>query len=387
MNRSRLLLSVCVAVLMTVTAGTAQADPRVEALLLKVAAATGSARTMTADLTGIDTDGKPVAATVRLMKPNYVRIVTKDAHTGAALTSVASDGKTLWRFPDSSKSEYRADPADPAGGGMIDGPAATPVQSFFGLEQGLKSGDMDAATLKYDGRRVWDGQGYQVLRHDFNEDGIRYTAWLYVGQDDLIHRQVGTFYIPNPDGTPRMFEAALKNINLNAPMRAAEFAYAPPKEARRIIPKLPLPAGAVAPDFRAEDRNGTPLRLSDFHGKVVVLDFWATWCPPCVRGMAHANSVAAEFKDKGVVVLAVNVMDSKDSFRAWLHRHPQYDALRFAVDTSPPGKDVAATLYQVSSLPVQYVIGRDGKVSAGIAGYDGPTLALEKAIGAALAAH
>ncbi len=132
-----------------------------------------------------------------------------------------------------------------------------------------------------------------------------------------------------------------------------------------------------------EDKDGKPLRLSDFRGKVVVLDFWATWCGPCMRSLPHTNAVAAKFK-QGVVVLAVNVWDSKEAFRAWLSRNTQYDALTFAVDPSPNGKDVASTLYRVSGIPTQYVIDKNGKIAKSFVGDSGPAADLGKAIEAAM---
>lgn len=387
MSKFSLTFAVCAGVALTLfSAGTAHADLKAQALLQKMEAATKSARTLTADVVKIGMDGRSVAATVRLMKPNFAMIAYNDS-ANAAPVHIASDGQTLWRYPDAGKSEYRSEAADPAGKGVVGWLDGLPVQSFFGLEQALKDGGINPAALKYAGTRTWNGQSFQVLQHDFAQDGKRYSAWLYVGKDNLIHRHVGTFYIPRPDGTPQTFEVALRNIKINVPMRAAQFAYAPPKGAKQIVDKPLLASGTVAPDFVVETKNGDPLRLSDFRGKVVVLDFWATWCVPCLRAMKHTNAVAARFKDRDVVVLAVNVMDSKKAFQAWLPKHPEYDALVFAVDTSPAGKDVASALYQTSAIPTQYVIGKDGKVMNNFVGYNGPTPDLENAIQAALAAR
>ncbi|MEY4087918.1 MAG: hypothetical protein RJB55_189, partial [Verrucomicrobiota bacterium] len=66
-------------------------------------------------------------------------------------------------------------------------------------------------------------------------------------------------------------------------------------------PAAPLGAGVVAPDFATQDPAGKTIRLSDFRGKVVVLDFWAPWCGPCIAAMPHTQEVAAQYKDQGVV--------------------------------------------------------------------------------------
>ena len=149
-----------------------------------------------------------------------------------------------------------------------------------------------------------------------------------------------------------------------------------------------LAAGTAAPDFTVQDRSGSPLKLSDYKGKVVVLDFWATWCGPCQQSLPHTNEVAKLFAGKGVVTLAVNVWDNKAAFDGWLPKHPEYDAITFALDpTQEHGKDVATLLYHVSGIPTQFVIGKDGKVFKSFVGYGGPTDDLADAITAALAAQ
>lgn len=128
-----------------------------------------------------------------------------------------------------------------------------------------------------------------------------------------------------------------------------------------------LPTGLQAPDFTVQDRNGKSVKLSDFRGKVVVLDFWATWCGPCQKSLPLTNSVAQQFAGKGVVVLAVNVWDTPDAFQAWLPQHADLEALDFAIDTSPKGQ-LATQLYQVSGIPTQYVIDKSGKIVTSFVG-------------------
>jgi len=145
-----------------------------------------------------------------------------------------------------------------------------------------------------------------------------------------------------------------------------------------------LTAGTLAPDFSVVDKNGKASKLSDYRGKIVVLDFWATWCPPCMASLPHTNEVAKKMADKGVVTLAVNVWDKKDAFDAWLPKNEtKYDSITFVLDPSEGGQAIATPLYHVSGIPTQYTIDRDGKIRKSFVGFDGPTDDLENTIAAA----
>src|SRR5205085_578578 len=75
-------------------------------------------------------------------------------------------------------------------------------------------------------------------------------------------------------------------------------------------PTAPTPIGAkieTAPDFTLKDSHGVHVKLSDLRGKVVVLDFWATWCGPCKVTIPEMNKLAQKYQDKGVVILGISM--------------------------------------------------------------------------------
>lgn len=146
-----------------------------------------------------------------------------------------------------------------------------------------------------------------------------------------------------------------------------------------------LKNGSRAPDFVVHDDGGRPIKLSSYRGKVVVLDFWATWCGPCQESLPATNKVAAKFSKKGVVFLGVNVWDKKEAFHQWLPEHRNYSSIKFAIDPRGAGQDVATKLYHVSGIPTQYILDRKGRVVASTVGYDNDESGLENGIKKALA--
>jgi thiol-disulfide isomerase/thioredoxin len=143
-----------------------------------------------------------------------------------------------------------------------------------------------------------------------------------------------------------------------------------------------IKVGAAAPDFPATDLNGKAVKLSDFRGKVVILDFWATWCGPCIASMPHTNEVAARYKDQGVVVLASCTSDPRAAFEAWVKKNQAtYPEILFSHDPQERGADRASRkLYGVGGIPQQFIIGRDGKIAALCTGYLKGEVLLEAAL-------
>lgn len=121
--------------------------------------------------------------------------------------------------------------------------------------------------------------------------------------------------------------------------------------------KIGLDVGNQAPDFELETLTGDIVKLSDYRGKRVMLNFWATWCPPC---RAEMPDMEVFYQDKDVVVLAVNLTDTESSIGNIEDFSEEY-GLTFPIlmDTN---LDVA-TLYAIRPLPTSFMIDSNGIVS------------------------
>ncbi|MBS1724284.1 MAG: TlpA family protein disulfide reductase [Armatimonadetes bacterium] len=133
-----------------------------------------------------------------------------------------------------------------------------------------------------------------------------------------------------------------------------------------------LASGSMAPNFVAQKWGGGDLKLSDYRGKVVILDFWATWCGPCQESMPHVESVFKKVKSKGVAVIGVCVWDDKSAYEEWVPQNKSKYTFQFAFD--PAGKDtaksIASSMFNVNGIPTTYIIGKDGKVVDSVVGYE-----------------
>lgn len=112
-----------------------------------------------------------------------------------------------------------------------------------------------------------------------------------------------------------------------------------------------------APDFVLKDLNGKAIKLSDFRGKVVLLNFWATWCDVCVEEMDGLNKVYRDMKTKGFVVIAVSIDQSKKSVSDFV----KFKGLEFPVLLDPE-KEVYFDKYAVFGLPTSFLIDKKGNI-------------------------
>lgn len=138
--------------------------------------------------------------------------------------------------------------------------------------------------------------------------------------------------------------------------------------------------GKAAPDFTLKQLGGGNVNLKDLKGSVVVLDFWATWCGPCVEGLPHVDAIYKDNKDKGLKAFAVNMQEEPDAVKAFIEQK------KLSVPVLLETKGDVAEKYKVEGIPETVVIGKDGVVKKVFVG-TGPDSEeqLRKAVESALA--
>jgi cytochrome c biogenesis protein CcmG, thiol:disulfide interchange protein DsbE len=117
----------------------------------------------------------------------------------------------------------------------------------------------------------------------------------------------------------------------------------------------PSRVGAAAPDFTVRDSDRA-VKLSQLKGQVVVLNFWATWCPPCVEELPSLMQMQQRMKSKGVTVLAVSIDADEGSYRQFLKDHN----VNLLSVRDPDQK--SSGLYGTFKFPETYIVDRNGVV-------------------------
>jgi len=127
----------------------------------------------------------------------------------------------------------------------------------------------------------------------------------------------------------------------------------------------PVVERKMAPDFKLQDADGRTVRLSDYRGKVLLVNFWATWCPPCRVGVPWFVELEQKYKDQGFAVLGVSMDDGWQVVKPFLTQYKvNYRVLL--------GDEETAALYGgLESLPTTYLIDREGRVAGVLEGLAG----------------
>lgn len=133
-----------------------------------------------------------------------------------------------------------------------------------------------------------------------------------------------------------------------------------------LLPVLTLAAhgqtrdesGQPAPNFRAKTTTGVQFNNASVKGKVVLFEFWTTWCKYCEGESQLVDDIAGEFKDKGLIVLAVDVLEPDQRVKKYLAEHPRSVPIVLTKDTN------LAAMYNAQVYPIYVVIDRDGNIAA-----------------------
>jgi len=138
--------------------------------------------------------------------------------------------------------------------------------------------------------------------------------------------------------------------------------------------------GSKAAEFTLKDTAGTTVTLSELKGKVVFLDFWATWCPPCRQSIPKVEELAQRFKDDKVMVIGINVENNPKAVEKFMRNKK----LGYTVLI---GDEKVARDYRISGIPAFFILDKDGMILKKYEGfYPGMETEWEKVITQALSA-
>lgn len=194
---------------------------------------------------------------------------------------------------------------------------------------------------------------------------------VYLGVEDGFARKTEMY---DPDGEVLM-SMVMDNVNLNPTVEAGAFDYTPPEgvavmdlaammsEAISDAPETAgFEIGQAAPDFTALGPDGKEVKLSDYKGKVVLLDFWATWCAPCIQELPNVIDTYEKYKDDGFEIIGISLDDEKEALTSFL---AERDAMTWPQVFDGKGwESEVGALYGVEAIPATFLLDREGKIIA-----------------------
>jgi thiol-disulfide isomerase/thioredoxin len=215
-------------------------------------------------------------------------------------------------------------------------------------------------------------------------DPTLFDAWWYLGKEDSLPRRMDMHFIDQGKGdgfavtilSDVKADAAIDSGALTAvtPEGFEVKKIAAPERRRNGGGPAPNPGpkiGQPAPEWTLTDAAGKEHKLADYKGKVVVMDFWATWCGPCRAAMPGVQAIHDKYKAKGVAVFGLDCWESGDAPGYMREQKFTYGLLMKADDVA--GK------YGVSGIPTICVVGPDGRILYLQTGFEG-----EEAVEAAI---
>jgi len=322
-------------------------------------------------------------------RPNKFSYVTEGVG-GSGGGTVVSDGRDLSVYikgfsryaTEKSPQDLAAIFANPIVMGVLSMGNAAPVTAAMLSGNPAKKLVEAAESVEYGGMEEVGGVQCHLLKATGGQ--MDWKLWIDAGKKPLVRR-----FLPD---LAKVFEAAAKTQGGTSPLAGLKitntvnysdweidpkfgdkaFVFHVPDGATKANSLMDLIAGAVqprdkpaphallgkpAPQIDLELLDGGKLDLDGYKGKrIVILDFWASWCGPCTQAMPKIEKVAEKYKERGVLLFAVNVQETPEEIRTFLDTAK----LKVAVVLDPEA--TAARAYLANAIPQTVLVGKDGTV-------------------------
>jgi thiol-disulfide isomerase/thioredoxin len=307
-----------------------------------------------------------------------------DIKKGMMPLKVVSDGKNTYTYIPAAK-KYNVDPAEADFGklkcmDLISRTSGFPLIESFVSDNPYEKQMTGVVSGKYVGvEKIGDKECHHL---SFQQAEFDWDAWIETGDKPLLRKFV-------PDMKKQLDKAmekdaikdmkynmvfTLDNWSVSSDLPADLFKFTPPADAKKTDPSEMAPKsgksdgdteeshpslGKDAPVFKLDLLDGKSFDLASVKSKkIIVLDFWATWCPPCRKALPILAEVTAGYADKDVVFYAVNLQEDKDKINEFLTK----EGIKCTVAMDKNSD--AAKLYNVEGIPQSVIIGKDGIVQA-----------------------
>ena len=363
-------------------AGANEIDPKADQIVHKLADFYKGLSSMSATLTAnshVEADGKKKdmesVYEIKVAKPNKLSFSLQSGPMGG---SAHSDGDQLYLFSPQLKM-YVQGAATPDLAQLFATPEFAFISGGFSglsLLEALVAPDpyellMQGVTgAKLVGSEKLDGVDTQHLH--FTQKELSWDIWVDSGSQPWIRRVVPdvSSILTHYNGPAKDMKMELtidyKDTQADPKLAATDFAFSPPADAKKVTSffksaqqqeeQHPL-TQKPAPSLSLDTLAGGKFDLSSFKSKdVVVLDFWATWCPPCRRALPILAEVTKEFQPKGVEFYAVDEMEDPTKIQEYLASQ------KLDINVALDRKGEAGSAYQVTGIPQTVIIGKDGVV-------------------------
>ena len=277
------------------------------------------------------------------------------------------NGDTMWiGFGDAplDRFDVRADAEGSARSQTI---STLVTRLIFGLGDPFTEIGTDALEIECEGLDTIAGvvcHAMTVRMPDVEDYTGRVRRYSFGADDYVLRRLISE---TQWEGLTQRMVFTVGDLAVDSAIAPATFSFDESRERRAVKPVVAesgaerrevemVAVGDVAPSWSLRDPSGAEISLEAMRGKVVVLDFWGTWCKPCVKAMPEIQKLHDEFRDRGVIVVGVNVEHRRGADPAGMMKR-KGATYALALEGAP-----VARAYGITAYPSMIVIGPDGRV-------------------------